>query len=462
MNPSEFIDRLAIQTGRRTGALVRQYPKRVYSAVLLALVGFGATAFGVAPLATGNPIPQRWVTASVAPTGLVEQVTSLSALELSLFRNDVTRRGDTADSLLRRLNVADVQASGFLRSTLIAKEIFTGKVSKMIQVRTDSSGAMEELIARYPAMAAEQLTTHFTRLRVTKENGQFVARIENAPLVAQSRMGSGVVRNSFFTATDDAGVPDSVAAQLPEIFSTEVNFHRQLRRGDTFSILYEVLTADGEPLTWNESAGRVLAAEFVNKGQSHSAVWFGGSDGSSGAYFDLSGQSKQRSFLASPLEFSRITSGFAMRMHPIFQTWRQHAGVDYAAPIGTPVRTVSDGVVEFDGVQSGYGNVVIVKHSGERSTVYAHLSRIDVKKGQQITQGMTIGAVGATGWATGPHLHFEFKVAGVQRDPIEIASMTGTGGLPDNHRSQFSQFAKSVKVQLNLADAVNQSRTHFE
>jgi murein DD-endopeptidase MepM/ murein hydrolase activator NlpD len=462
LNPSDFIDRVAIETGQRAGALVRQYPKRVYAAVVLALVGFGATAFGVAPLTNNDPIPQQWVTASVVPTGLGEQVAALSNVELPLFRNDVTRRGDTADSLLRRLNVTDVQASNFLRSSAAAKEIFAGNVPKMIQVRTDAFGAMAELTARYPAMAPEQLTTHFTRLRVTKQNGQFVAAVETVPLTAQSRMGSGVVRNSFFTATDDAGIPDSVAAQLPEIFSTEVNFHRQLRRGDTFSILYEVLTADGEPLTWNESAGRVLAAEFVNKGKSHSAVWFGNSDGGGGAYFDLSGQSKQRSFLASPLEFSRITSGFAMRIHPISQMWRQHAGIDYAAPIGTPVRTVSDGVVEFDGVQKGYGNVVVVKHSAERSTLYAHLSRIDVKPGQSVTQGMTIGAVGATGWATGPHLHFEFKVAGVQRDPIEIAGLVGTGELAGAHRSKFSQFAKSVKAQLNVADAINQSRTHFE
>ena len=126
----------------------------------------------------------------------------------------------------------------------------------------------------------------------------------------------------------------------------------------------------------------------------------------------------RRAFLASPMEFSRVTSGFAMRFHPILQTWRAHLGVDYGAPTGTPVRTVGDGVVEFAGVQNGYGNVVQVEHGNDRSTLYAHLSRIDVRKGQRVEQGQRIGAVGATGWATGPHLHFEFRVNGEHQDPL--------------------------------------------
>ena len=234
-------------------------------------------------------------------------------------------------------------------------------------------------------------------------------------------------------------------------------------RGDSFSVVYEALTADGESITWNESAGRVLAAEFVNKGKVHSAIWYESSDaGHPGAYFDFSGRSKQRSFLASPMEFSRVTSGFAMRFHPILQNWRQHAGVDYGAPSGTPVRTVSDGVVEFAGWQNGYGNVVVVKHSGDRSTLYAHLSRIDVSKGQIVEQGSHLGAVGATGWATGPHLHFEFKVGGLQQDPSLIAGLTDTGTLAPAARIKFTLLAQSAQVQLNAAENVTQANAGFE
>jgi hypothetical protein len=195
----------------------------------------------------------------------------------------------------------------------------------------------------------------------------------------------------LFAATDEAGIPDGVATQLAEIFANDIDFRRELKRGASFSVVYEALSADGEPITWGPLTGRVLAAEFVNKGQTFSAMWF--KDGEAkGGYFGLDGQSKQRSFLASPLEFSRVTSGFSMRMHPILNSWKQHNGVDYGAPVGTPVRTVGDGVVEFAGWQNGYGNVVHVRHSNERSTVYAHLEPGRRREGQKVDIGTIIGA----------------------------------------------------------------------
>lgn len=443
--------------------MVRQHPRRLYAAILLGCAGFGVTAFGVAPLGSVDTQAQQLITESVSPADLQTQVSSLAQQELSLFRNDITRRGDTVDSLLRRLGVVDAEAASFLRRNSLARELLSGRSGKMVQVRADVSGQLEELVARYPARNAAQLTTHFTRLRVTRHDQQFDVRIETAPLAAMTKMGSGVVVNSLFNATDEAGLPDSIATQLAEVFATEINFHRDLRRGDTFSVIYEALTADGEPITWNESAGRVLAAEFVNKGESHSAIWFESTQaGQRGAYFDPSGRSKQRSFLASPMEFSRVTSGFAMRFHPILKNWRKHAGIDYGAPIGTPVRVVSDGVVEFAGWQNGYGNVIVVKHAGDRSTLYAHLSRLDVRKGQAVAQGMRIGAVGMTGWTTGPHLHFEFKVGGVQRDPAVIASLANTVALAPAARAQFAQLAASAKTQLDIAQTTNPATATFE
>ncbi|MGS0756753.1 M23 family metallopeptidase, partial [Roseateles sp. GG27B] len=147
-------------------------------------------------------------------------------------------------------------------------------------------------------------------------------------------------------------------------------------------------------------------------------------------------------------------SGFAMRFHPILQTWRRHLGIDYGAPIGTAVRTVGDGSVEFAGWQNGFGNVIFVHHSGDRTTVYAHLSRIDVKRGQRVDQGQRIGAVGATGWATGPHLHFEFRVKGEHQDPRVIARASEAVTLPNYARSQFSQTVASIKTQLSVAQTI--------
>lgn len=466
LSSPDFIDRCAAKWGLRLATLLSTYPKRVYAVIVVALAGFGVTvtAVGISPPDTQAATQtQRLITESVMPVGLDAQVSSLAEFPLSLFRSDVTRPGDTVDSLLRRLNVDDPQAVAFLRSNSIARAVLSGRSGKMVQARAGASGRMDELVARYPARDAAQFDTHFTRLTITRTGDQFEARVETAPLSAVSRMGSGVVVNSLFNATDEAGIPDSVASQLAEVFATDINFHRDLRRGDTFSVVYEALTADGEPITWNESAGRVLAAEFVNDGQSHSAIWFENRQaGQRGAYFDPSGRSKQRSFLASPMEFSRVTSGFAMRMHPILRNWRQHAGIDYGAPTGTPVRTVSDGVVDFAGWQNGYGNVISIKHSGDRSTLYAHLSRIDVRKGQAVTQGMRVGAVGATGWATGPHLHFEFKIGGVQKDPSIIASLANTVELASSARPQFAQLAQSVRAQLSLAETTNQAGSAFE
>ena len=430
---------------------------------MLGCAGFGVTAFGVAPLSAIDTPAQRLVTEAIAPVDLQAQVLSLAQQALPLYRNDTTRPGDTVDSLLRRLGVDDAGAAAFLRRDNLARELLSGHSGKMVQVRADATGQMDELVARYPARSAAQLSTHFTCLRITRDGHQFDVRIETAPLAAMSKIGSGVVVNSLFNATDEAGLPDAVATQLAEVFATEINFHRDLRRGDTFSVVYETLTADGEAIAWNESAGRLLAAEFVNNGESHSAIWFESTQaGQRGAYFDPSGRNKQRSFLASPMEFSRVTSGFAMRFHPILQNWRQHAGVDYGAPMGTPVRVVSDGVVEFAGWQNGYGNVVSVKHADDRSTLYAHLSRIDVRKGQAVSQGMHVGAVGMTGWATGPHLHFEFKVGGMQRDPSMIGSLANTVTLSPAARAQFAQLAESAKTQLGIAQRTNPATAAFE
>jgi len=149
-----------------------------------------------------------------------------------------------------------------------------------------------------------------------------------------------------------------------------------------------------------------------------------------------------------------VTSGFAMRMHPIFNSWKQHNGVDYGAPVGTPVRTVGEGVVEFAGWQNGYGNVIQVRHGGERLTVYAHLSRIDVPKGQHVDQGAIIGAVGQTGWATGPHLHFEVKIDGMQQDPLLVAQSSEAAVVAPASKARFGELAESVRAQLGVAETL--------
>jgi murein DD-endopeptidase MepM/ murein hydrolase activator NlpD len=287
-----------------------------------------------------------------------------------------------------------------------------------------------------------------------KGDGSFASRTETAPLTVGSRLAGGIIRSSLFAATDAASIPDSVAIQLAEVFSGDIDFRRALRKDDRFSVVYETLEADGEPLR----SGRVLSAEFQNGGKTYSAIWFQPPGASKGSYYTLDGQSMRRAYLTSPVEFSRVSSGFAMRLHPIHKTWRAHLGTDFAAPTGTAVRTVGDGVVDFAGVQNGYGNVVYVKHRNQHVTVYAHLSRIDVKKGQAVDQGQKIGAVGATGWATGPHLHFEFRVNGEHRDPMTIARESESAQpVPVAARPAFDRLAANMRVQLSSAEQIMQA-----
>lgn len=424
----------------------------------ITLLGFAATAFGLAPMVPdAAEVPRRLVTESLATIEVDSQLAELESQDLQLFYGDVTRSSDTFDGLLRRLNVTDSHAAEFLRTDATAKKLLAGRGGKMVQVRTDSKGQLLQLVARYAAEQTQMIATHFSRLTIERSSdSSFVSRIETVALSSQLRMGTGTIESSLFAATDAARIPDPIATQMAEIFSGDIDFHRELRKDDSFSVLFEIPTADGEPINWNQGTGRVLAAEFINRGRSYSAVWFQ-DETSKGAYFDFNGQSRQRNFLSSPMEFSRVTSGFAMRLHPILNTWRKHKGVDYGAPTGTPVRSVADGVVDFAGWQSGYGNVVSIKHDGDKSTLYAHLSRINVKLGQKVSQGEYVGAVGATGWATGPHLHFELKVKGEHKDPLILAKASESVEISADARPRFFQQASLARSQLMAAQTLSSS-----
>lgn len=227
--------------------------------------------------------------------------------------------------------------------------------------------------------------------------------------------------------------------------TTDIDFRRDLRKQDRFTVAYEEWLADGEVMR----TGRVLGAEFVNKGKALQAIWFAPKD----EYFDAKGQSSKRQFLPSPMKFSRVTSGFAMRFHPIKKQWKRHLGVDYGAPTGTPVRAIGAGRVAFAGRQRGYGNVVEIQHDENNRTLYAHLSKIYVRKGQRVDREENIGAVGATGWATGPHLHFEVKVNGKHQDPLKFAQRSKALTLSKNELAQFQPVAQSMLQTLAAAAA---------
>ncbi len=446
------LERATEATLARGARLVHAHPRTLASVVALSLACFGAAAYGIAQTAPdASDLPRRLVTEIVAHEDLPSQLEALAGHELQLYRSEQTRAGDGAESLLARMGLVDAEAAAFVRRDPLARKLIEGRAGKLVRAAATPAGQLEELTARYAPANADLAGTHFDRLSITRgADGRFTARIDTVPLATSVRLGSGTIRSSLFAASDESGIPDAVAVQMAEAFSVDIDFHRELRRGDTFSVVYETLTADGEPITWNHAAGRMLAAEFVNKGEAYSAVWFKDESGR-GGFYGLDGKSKRRAFLASPMEFSRVTSGFAMRMHPILNQWRAHKGVDYGAPSGTPVRAVAQGTVKFAGRQNGYGNVVEVEHGNGKSTLYAHLSRIDVRQGQRIDQGVRVGAVGATGWATGPHLHFEFKLHGEQVNPVAIAKSSEAIELSPAERQRFAGVARQIRGQLDAA-----------
>jgi len=420
---------------------VQQHPRRVLAGVAVSLSLLGGGAFAVASLdANSNSAPLQQVLESVSTLSLPSLAADKS---LQLFRSDVTRSNDTADSLLSRLGLSDAEAAAYLRNARTARQQFIGRAGRLVSAEGDAEHRLTRLTARWANDDGE----NFTRWVMERNADGFVERQETAPLNSSTRMGNGSIQSSLFAATDEADIPDSVASQLADIFAGDIDFHRALRKGDRFAVVYESLEADGEVLR----AGRVLSAEFVNNGKTHQAFWFKEAGAKEGGYYNADGISLRRAYLASPLAFSRVTSGFKMRFHPILQTWRAHLGVDYAAPTGTPVRSVGQGIVDVAGTQGGFGNVVMVKHASGHTTVYAHLSRINVKRGQSVMQGQTLGLVGATGWATGPHLHFEFRVNGQHKDPLTMARQSIAVEVSAAAREQFKRHAAIAKVDLAAA-----------
>ena len=414
--------------------------RRYLAGMAVALSIAGGGAFAVANLDTSSSVKLKQVMESV--TVLPLPIGSTSA-DLQLFRSDTTRSTDTADSLLKRLGVDDAEAADLLRQSRVASKQLLGRPGKLVQVQVNGQQRLVRMTARWLNDNGQD----FTRWTFERTPNGMVEQSEVAPVQVSSQLGSGTIQTSLFAATDDANIPDSVASQMADIFSGDIDFHRMLRKGDRFSVVYESIEADGEVLR----TGRVLSAEFVNNGKTHQAIWFKEPNAKEGGYYNADGVSLRRAYLASPLAFSRVTSGFKMRFHPILQTWRAHLGVDYAAPTGTPVRSVGQGIVDVAGTQGGFGNVVMVKHANGHTTVYAHLSKIHVRKGQSVAQGQTVGLVGATGWATGPHLHFEFRVKGQHKDPMTMARQSIASEISVAARDQFKRHAAAAKLELAAA-----------
>ncbi|MDP2809857.1 MAG: peptidoglycan DD-metalloendopeptidase family protein [Rhodocyclaceae bacterium] len=402
-------------------------------------------AFGTVNDSRLADIPRQQVVEQLA----LPVLTAAGDGDQSFLREERVQRGDTVMELLQRLGVDDPAAVGFLKGNATAQSLFRQlSPGKNLTARTGRQGELQTLV--FPLNGGKDRALVVER-RVEHEGDRFSASEQALPLETQVVMKSAEIRFSLFGASDAAGIPDSVATQLADIFGGDIDFHRDLRKGDRFAVIYESVFYLGRAVR----SGRILAAEFVNNGRTYRAAWFAdpaGGENSSG-YYTADGKNIRKAFLRSPLEFSRITSGFtSARFHPILQKWRAHKGIDYGAPVGTRVKATGNGVVEYVGVQGGYGKVVVLRHQSRYTTLYGHLSGFasGLRKGNRVSQGDVIGFVGATGLASGPHLHYEFRVSDVHQNPLAMALPSAPPLLPQ----QLGLFRARTEAHLARLDLI--------
>ncbi len=396
-----------------------------------------AAAFAVAPNDDGRNLQLQTVVEQLA----IPSVAILPSERESYVREERIQRGDTLASLLSRLGINDQEALSFIRTNVVAQQIARQlRPGKPVTARTGEGG--ELLSLHFPVSGKD------TFIVIERGRQGLVAQEQTIALESRTIVRSGEIRYSLFGATDAAGIPDSIATQLAEIFGGDIDFHRDLRKGDRFSVVYEMLHQRGQPVR----GGKIVAAEFTNDRKTYQAYWYA-SEIDKGGYYTADGKSLRKAFLRSPLEFSRVTSGFTTnRFHPVLQTWRAHKGVDYGAPTGTKIRSVADGTVEFAGRQGGYGNLLIVRHQGTYSTAYGHLNGFapGIRKGSRVTQGDTIGYVGQTGLASGPHLHYEFRIRDQQVNPLAVTLPT-TIPLEAAQLPRFKAKTEPLRAQIMMA-----------
>lgn len=354
--------------------------------------------------------------------------------------------GDNLAAIFERLGVNEDGLLQFITVNKDARSAYRLFPGRTVQAGLDADGGMKWIryIHTPGTQDGKEHVTEYLEIFKT-EDRTFMAREVAEKTESQTHVAFGTINSSLFAATDSAGIPDAVTLQMAEILGGKIDFMRDLRQGDSFRVIYETRYHEGRPA----GAGRVVALEFVNKGQKFEAFWFD-AQGGTGGYYDSTGKSLKGAFLRNAIPFTRVSSTFGMRRHPIHNSWRQHSGIDFAAPTGTPIQATADGIVESIGPQGGYGNTIVLRHQNNITTLYAHQSRFasGLKKGDRVSQGQVIGYVGSTGWSTGPHLHYEFRVSGKAVDPLGV-KMPEAVVLDTKQRQLFSTLVEPMRNQLS-------------
>jgi murein DD-endopeptidase MepM/ murein hydrolase activator NlpD len=360
------------------------------------------------------------------------------------WRNVTVAPGDNLSLIFSRLRLPKTELHAIMllgKQTSALKQLRPGQI---IRFKMDGE-RIAELV-----LEIDQLNS----LAVVRDGDRYVARTEEIEPEVKIAAASTPIKHSLFLDGQKAGLSDAVIMRLTDIFGWDIDFVLDLRENDHFSVIYEEIYKDGELVKQD----RILAAEFVNQGEPRRAVLYTDDQGRS-AYYSDKGEAMRKAFLRTPVNFTRISSGFSLgRRHPILNTIRAHRGVDYAAPMGTPVRATADGKIRNIGNGAGYGRVVEMQHGDAYGTLYAHLSRFarGLHRGSSVRQGQVIGYVGKSGLATGPHLHYEFRVKGVHRDPLKVA-LPKALPIERKYLADFREKSAPLLSQLDVMTARQES-----
>jgi len=389
------------------------------------------------PLSLQTELDPQLVLNNLATPSIIEP-----RLNTEQFASDVgwqeltVRKGDNLAKLFERAGVSATDMNEVLQSGPEAKTLTHIFPGQKLAFQLDKEGQLVAL--RY-----EQ--TELKSTLYNRDDSNFVAEKINRDPEVRHQFASGVITSSLYKAGLDAGLSDAMILQMAEIFGGEIDFVLDLRANDHFVVMYDEYYLDGKKI----GNGPILAASFTNQDEAHSAFRYVYANGDTG-YFSADGVSMRKTFMRAPLDFIRVSSPFSLsRVHPLFKTSRPHRGIDYAAPTGTPVYAAGDGRVVQSGFSDSNGNFVVIQHNGTYSTKYLHLSKRSVKAGDRVKQHQVIGAVGSTGWATGPHLHYEFLVNGTHTNPATIAGkLPQADHIASTEKRRFSEQVRGLEVQF--------------
>lgn len=379
--------------------------------------------------------------ASARPSPVVEAAARVDADEppvVAPAHRVTVSSGDSLYLIFKRLGLPQRDLALMTGLKPLARKLARISPRQELEFYVDTESRLTRLVHRLDRIKS---------LHVYRDGDAFRFEEVVEPPEVSVGTAAGVIDSSLFEAGQRAGLSDNLIMQMAEIFGWDVDFALDIRAGDRFALVFEEQFKDGEKI----GEGPIVAAEFTNRGRRIRAVRYVDSTGHTD-YFSPDGRSMRKAFLRTPVNFTRISSRFSFsRRHPILHKMRAHRGVDYSAPRGTAVKASGDGRVVFAGRNGGYGRTVILQHGSVYTTLYAHLSRFSkgIRPGKRVKQGQTIGYVGSTGLATGPHLHYEFRVRGVHRDPLRV-KLPQAAPLADMYMGDFQETAKPLLAKLEL------------